>query len=66
MIRKELILVVQKAAQVYREYTKNYKHVTMEMHSLTKDQQHFLMDLLPLPNPFQKLNKSSEMKQIAN
>ena len=40
-----------KTANCYKEYVKNYKYVTMEMISLTKDQQCFLIDLLPLPPP---------------
>ena len=41
---KELTLNVQKAAQCYKQYIKNYKHVAMEIHCLAKDQQHSLMD----------------------
>ena len=54
--RKELTLVAQKAAQFYEKYVKNYKCVTTEMCSLSKDQQCFLVILLPLPHPIQKLH----------
>ena len=46
--RKDLTSVAQKAAQFYEKYIKNYKYVTTEIHSLTKDQQCFLVAPLPL------------------
>ena len=49
-----MTLVVQKAIQVYEKYVKNYKYVTTEMHSLTKDQKGFLVNLLQLLPPIQK------------
>ena len=36
--RKELTFTVQKVAKCYDEYVENYKHVTMEIHLLTKHQ----------------------------
>ena len=52
--RKELTLVAQKAEQFYEKYFKNYKYVPIEMCSLAKDKQCFLMVFLSLPLPVPK------------
>ena len=51
---EEQTLIAQKAAKHYEHYIKNFKDVTMEMCSLTKNQQHFLMDLLPSHQPISR------------
>ena len=38
---KELILIAQKAAKYYKQYIKSDKYVTVEMLSLTNNQQYF-------------------------
>ena len=53
--RKELPLIAHKAVKGYKEYVKNYNCVIIEIHSLTKDQQHFFMDLLPLSLPISRV-----------
>ena len=43
--REKLKLIAQKATQFCKNYVKNCRCVTTEMHSLRKDQQHFILFL---------------------
>ena len=52
--KKELRLVAQKELQFKEKYVKNNEYVTMEICSLVKDLQCFIIDLLPLSPPIPK------------
>ena len=47
--QKRVDINCTKDCKVYEKYVKKDKCVTVEIYSLTKEQQHPLMDLLPLP-----------------
>ena len=52
--RKEIILAVQKAAQLYKRYVIGYEYVAVKMHPLEIEQQYFLIYLLPSPSSIPK------------